>query len=118
MGLTDGSSDNRVIILYYNSSTRIRVLLSSGGTKYFDANYAVTSIEDFHKVALKWKENDFALWIDGVERAIDTSGLAPIGLNTVALDQAGGDNFYGKVKQLQVYPTALSDSELTILTTP
>ena len=117
MGLTDGGSDNRVIILYYNSSTRIRVLLSSGGTKYFDAYYAVTSIEDFHKVALKWKENDFALWIDGVERATDTSGLAPIGLNTVALDQAGGDNFYGKVKQLQVYDTALTDEQLEALTT-
>ena len=116
MGLTDGGSDNRVIILYYNSSTRIRVLLSSGGTKYFDAYYAVTSIEDFHKVALKWKENDFALWIDGVERATDTSGLAPIGLNTVALDQAGGDNFYGKVKQLQVYDTALTDEQLLQLT--
>ena len=118
MGLTDGSSDNRIIILYYNSSTRIRVLLSSGGTKYFDSSYAVTSIEDFHKVALKWKENDFALWVDGVKRALDTSGLVPIGLNTLALDQAGGDNFYGKVKQLQVYPTALSDAELTSLTTP
>ena len=116
MGLTDGNSDNRVIILYYNSSTRIRVLLSSGGTKYFDAYYAVTSIEDFHKVALKWKENDFALWIDGVERATETSGLAPIGLNTVALDQAGGDNFYGKVKQLQVYDTALTDEQLLQLT--
>ena len=116
MGLTDGSSDNRVIILYYNSSTRIRVLLSSGGTKYFDSSYPVTSIEDFHKVALKWKENDFALWIDGVERATDTSGLAPIGLNTVALDQAGGDNFYGKVKQLQVYDTALTDEQLLQLT--
>jgi hypothetical protein len=116
MGLTDGSSDNRVIILYYNSSTRIRVLLSSGGTKYFDEYYTVTSIEDFHKVALKWKENDFALWIDGVERATDTSGLAPIGLNTVALDQAGGGNFYGKVKQLQVYDTALTDNQLIQLT--
>ena len=63
-------------------------MLSSGGTKYFDEFYAVTSVEDFHKVAVKWKVNDFALWIDGVERATDTSGSAPIGLNTLALDQA------------------------------
>ena len=69
------------------------------------------------KIALKYKVNDFALWIDGVERATDTSGLAPIGLNTVALDQAGGDNFYGKVKQLQVYDTALTDEQLEALTT-
>ena len=116
MGLTDGTDDNRVIILYYTSSTRIRVLISSGGTKYFDEYYGVTSILDFHKVAVKFKENDFALWIDGVERATDTSGSTPIGLNTLALDQAGGDNFYGKVKQLQVYKTALTDEQLLQLT--
>ena len=116
MGLTDGTDDNRVIILYYTSSTRIRVLISSGGTKYFDEYYGVTSILDFHKVAVKFKENDFALWIDGVERATDTSGSTPIGLNTLALDQAGGDNFYGKVKQLQVYDTALTDEQLLQLT--
>jgi hypothetical protein len=116
MGVTDGSSDNRVIILYYQSNNRIRVLLSSGGTKYFDEFYAVTSVEDFHKVAVKWKVNDFALWIDGVERATDTSGSTPIGLNTLALDQAGGDNWFGKVKQLQVYNTALTDEQLLQLT--
>ncbi len=117
MGLTDGSSDNRIIILYYQSNNRIRVLLSSGGTKYFDEFYAVTSVEDFHKVAVKWKVNDFALWVDGVERATDTSGSTPIGLNTLALDQATGYNWFGKVKQLQVFKTALTDSELATLTT-
>ena len=116
MGLTDGTDDNRVIILYYSSNNRIRVLLSSGGTKYFDAYYEVTSIKDFHKIAVKWKENDFALFIDGGEKATDTSGLTPIGLNTLALDQAGSNNFFGKVKQLQVYKTALTDTQLAALT--
>jgi len=116
MGLTDVNADNRVIILYYTSSTKIRVLLSSGGTKYFDDTYAVTDITDFHKVAIKWKANDFALWVDGFERATESVGSAPIGLNTVALDQAGGDNFFGKVKQLQVYDTALTDPQLEALT--
>ena len=116
MGLTDGTDDNRVIILYYTSSTRIRVLISSGGTKYFDEYYGVTSILDFHKVAVKFKENDFALWIDGVERVTVTSGLTPIGLNTLALDQAGGSIMFAKVKQLQVYDTALTDEQLLQLT--
>ena len=114
MGLTDGTDDNRVIILYYTSSTRIRVLISSGGTKYFDEYYGVTSILDFHKVAVKFKENDFALWIDGVERVTVTSGLTPIGLNTLALDQAGGSIMFAKVKQLQVFKTA--DIDLAALT--
>ena len=70
-------------------------------------------------MAFKWKANDFAFWIDGVEVGADTSGSVPSGLNRLALDrQLNTNTFYGKVKQLQVYPTALSDSELTILTTP
>ena len=116
LGLTDGSAQNRVIILYYDSANTIRAILSSGGTKYFDDTYTVTDITDFHKIAIKWKVNDFALWIDGVERAHDTSGSAPIGLNTLALDQAGTNNWFGKVKQLQVYESALTDDQIRKLT--
>ena len=118
IGLTDGNSNNRVVILYYSNNDRIRVLLSSGGTKYFDEYYTVTSLVDFHKVAVKWKANEFALWIDGFERATETAySFVPIGLNTLALDQAGSNNFFGKVKQLQVYDTALTDEQLEALTT-
>ena len=116
MGLTDGTAHNRVVILYYSNTNTIRAMLSSGNTKYFDDNYTVTDITDFHKIAIKWKVNDFALWIDGVERATDSAGPAPIGLNTLALDQAGANNWFGKVKQLQVYKTALTDNQLIRLT--
>jgi hypothetical protein len=115
-GLTDGTDDNRVIILYYNNNDRIRVLLTSGDTKYLDEYYTVSSLVDFHKIALKWKVNDFALWVDGVERVTDTSGSVPIGLNTLAFNQTGGSHFYGKCKAIRVYKEALSDSELTTLT--
>ena len=117
MGLTDGTDNNRVIILYYSNNNRIRVLLSSSGTKYLDEYYTVSSLVDFHKIALKWKVNDFALWVDGVERVTDTSGSAPIGLNTLAFDQAGVSNFYGKCKALAVFDRALIGDELRDLTT-
>jgi hypothetical protein len=41
----------------------------------------------------------------------------PVGLNELALDVANNLPFYGKVKQLQVYDTALTDTELATLTT-
>ena len=40
----------------------------------------------------------------------------PSGLNTLSLDWGGINNFYGKVKQLQVYDTALTDMQLIQLT--
>ena len=75
---------------------------------------------EFNKVALKYKENDFAFWINGVEVATDTSGIAPSEgtLNNLQLsNSSNGIPFYAKTKDLRVYPTALADAELITLTT-
>jgi len=119
--LSDGGTTNRVFILYNTTSNSIRALVvstSTSGGISFDEEHTVTSTLDFHKIAIKWKLNDFALWIDGDEVATDTSGAAPVGLDRIVFDVGNGTyDFYGKVKQLQVYKTALSDSELETLTT-
>lgn len=117
LGLNDGSSNNRVVILYHNSNNNIRAIISSGGTKFVDVNSSVTSSLDFHKVAIKYKLNDFALWIDGVEVATDTSLNAPIGLNSLDFLLSGANNFFGKTKCLAVWKEALTDTELQELTT-
>ena len=117
LSLTDGTSNNRVLILYYSSANNIRTIITSGGTNYMDKNYGVTSVLDFHKVAIRWKANDFSLWVDGSERKTDTSGSVPIGLNSLSFDSGtGSSNFYGKCKAVAVFDY-LSDSELTQLTT-
>ena len=116
LGLNDGSSSNRVVILYDGTLNRIRAIVSSGGTKYADLYYSVTDVTDFHKVAVKYKANDFALWIDGVERVTETSGSAPIGLNDLDFELSGSP-FYGKTKAVAIYKEALTDAELQSLTT-
>ena len=116
LGLNDGSSNNRVVILYHNSNNNIRAIISSGGTKFVDVNSSVTSSLDFHKVAIKYKANDFAFWIDGVEVATDTSLNAPIGLNSLDFLLSGANNFFGKTKAVAVFPF-LTDTELQELTT-
>ncbi len=117
LGLNDGSSNNRVVLLYHNSNNNIRAIISSGGTKFVDVNSSVTSSLDFHKVAIKYKSNDFALWIDGVEVATETSLNAPIGLNSLDFLLSGANNFFGKTKAVAVWKEALSDAELAELTT-
>ena len=117
LGLNDGTDDNRVVILYYLNNNRIRAVLSSGGVNFVDEYYTVSSLSDFHKIALKWKANDFSLWVNGVERATETSVTVPVGLSHLSFDKGGGTNtFNGKVKQLQVYNTALTDVQLAALT--
>ncbi len=95
---------------------KIRVIVYSGGVKQVDFNYTVTDVTDFNKVAVKYKENDFALWIDGVERATDTSGSAPVGLDDLSFDLNSALPYYGKVKALAVFDEVLENDELELLT--
>jgi hypothetical protein len=74
------------------------------------------------KVALKWKVNDFALWVNGVEGATDTSGGTFVAdfLDTVKLGDhftSANPEFESKINTLAVFNTALSDADLTELTT-
>ena len=116
IGLNDGSSNNRVVILNDGTDNNIRGIISSGGTKYVDFAFIVNDATNFHKIALKYKANDFALWIDGVEVASDSSGLAPIGLNDLEFSLNGSGVFYSRCKTVAVFKEALSDTELACLT--
>jgi hypothetical protein len=116
IAISDGSISNR-ILLRYNSTNQIRVIVISGGDFVFDKLLNISSIEEYNKFAIKYKQNDFALWVNGFELKIGDSGVTPTGLNELALDDGSGINdFYGNVKDLRVYNTALSDSELAALT--
>jgi len=118
ISLNSGSSANRVS-LYSNSPTFISVNVRNSSGNQFNANLSIDSTIN-HKIALKYKENDFALWIDGQERLTDSSGttFTTSTLSELSFDDgSGGSDFYGKAKQIQVYSTALSDTELATLTT-
>ena len=117
LSVSDGSNNNTVKFGYRSDSNRIYAEIRSGGSSQAFLSYDVTDITDFNKVALKYKLNDFALWVNGTERATDTSGNTPIGLSKLSLDRGdGGNDFYGKVKDVRVYNTALTDAELIALT--
>ena len=115
--LSDGTTANRILVDFTDASNQIRVFCGSGGVSQVSETFNVTSSLSFNKIAFKYKLNDFALWVNGVEVATDTSGITPIGLNKLSFNNgAGSFDFYGKVKQLQVYDTSLSDEQLLQLT--
>ena len=117
IALSDGTGSNLVRFYFSNSSNRVVAQVKVGGSTQVTFDITGITVTNFNKVALKYKENDFAIWINGVERGTDTSGTTPSSMNKIAFDNgAGSDYFYGKVKQLQVYTTALTDAQLTSLT--
>jgi hypothetical protein len=118
ISLSDGTSNNRLYLQYNAISNNIAAVVKVGGstTAYTSTTLSSSNITDFNKIGFKWKLNDFALWINGVKVSVDTNGGVPTGLNEFTFNQTSSD-FYGKVKQLQVFTTALTDSELETLTT-
>jgi hypothetical protein len=119
--LSDGSYSNVVLFRYYDTSSNdIQVQVRVAGVTTASILFTLTDAKDFNKIAFKYKENDFALWVNGVEVGTDTSGITFTSstLNKLSFDRGdGGNALFGKVKQLQVFKTALTDSELATLTT-
>ena len=118
ISISDGTNDETLRIRYSTTANRIDILTRSGASTKIDMNYTVTDITDFHKIALKYKSGDSALWVDGVERATSTVTFTHSGLNELKFSQGDANApFYGKIKCIAVFKEALTDSELQCLTT-
>ena len=118
--LSDGTNENRVVIGYNTTSNRIFYFIIVGGSAAAVGHYTSSDITQFSKVAVLFKLNDYALWVDGVERHTDTSGTI-FSADTLSSLQFRSPlqtaNFYGNVKNIQVFTEAKSDEFLAALTT-
>lgn len=115
--ISDGTSDNRIII-WNLTSTLLRGYIVVGGAEQAQITGGIISNNTTFKVALKYKTNDFALWFNGVEVGVDPFG-STFGSNVLnKLDlQISSVVFEGEVKDLKLYNTALTNAELQALTT-
>ena len=116
--LNDATSLNGVV-LRYEASGVIVARYQIGGIAQCSIAFAAT-ITNYHKIAFKYSLNDFALWVDGVEVGVDSSGsvLSENVLNNIDFNSGNGTfPFYGETKCLAVFKEALTDEELECLTT-
>jgi len=115
--LSDGTSSQRVLITFSATTNRIQFEVINS-TNQFYKEYVSSDLLDFHKVAIKYKKNDFSVYVNGVKIHSDTSGNTPIGLNKLSFNNGiGSQNFNGNTKGLKYYPKALADVQLEDLTT-
>jgi hypothetical protein len=120
ISVSDGlSNDNNRIQINFNQNTGNLVLnVTVGGVH--QAFYSSTIFpSNFSKVGIKYKENDFAFWVNGIEIYTDNLGIT-YPANTLSElkfnSPFGAVPFYGSTKQIQYYNTALNDSDLETLT--
>ncbi len=120
ISINNGTTTDRVQLFYSSSSNQISVFYKAqNGTTQFSLYEALSDISQFNKIAFKWKTNDFALWINGVETDTVSSGVTSTANSLTNLDFNqfnGGADFYGNVRNLQVFTEALTDEQLEKLT--
>jgi hypothetical protein len=74
------------------------------------------TVGDYYKVAVGYKQNDFVVYINGVQIGVDTSGSVPTCSEMYIGKYVDGGIRMGVVKDLKLYNTRLSNSELQALT--
>ena len=117
ISIRGASNDNRLYIYRSSSDNKYGFAVFSGSSLECNIKSNVVDFSENVKIAVKYKANDFALYLNGTEVNTHTSGSTPIGLSELSFDVGGGSNhFYGNTKQLQYFDSALTDSELETLT--
>jgi len=116
INLRNSSGSNQVRIEFGSSSNLISGVLFNGANQAV-INNTSNNILNSNKIAFKYKENDFALWINGVKVGTDISGTT-IGagiLDRIDLSLSSTET-YSNIKQIQYFNTALTDQQLISLT--
>ena len=120
LSINDGSTNNRVYIRYDATSNNILANITASGVTQAVLNTAVYTVTDFHKILVRWKLNDFALWVDGTEVDTDASGSVSAAgtLNTFSYDRGDGvEPLHGYCKLVANFKGELTDAECQALTT-
>jgi len=121
ISISDGTSSNRVLFYLATNGNLYGYVFNGNGSipivTIIDTNFQINSTA---KLAIKYKQNDFSFWVNGIEIGTETIGNT---FSSGVLDQLSftqgspsANPFYGNVKQLQYFDTALSDEELALLT--
>jgi hypothetical protein len=119
ISINNNNTTNRIIFVWQNTSNYINARVNSDTTSVYNHNQSVTDTTEFHKLAIRYKQDDFAFFVDGIKVDFQLSGETPIGLSDFSFDNGTNSSgfFYGRVRQVLYFNEALTDSELETLTT-
>ena len=120
ISINDGTNNNLISIENRTTSNQIKAFVVVEGVTVMSSTETLTDVKAFNKIAIKWKQNNFSLWVNGVKLNEDFNGDTFSNGTLTKLNFNNGVqnfNFEGNTKGLKVYPKALADVQLEDLTT-
>jgi len=118
--LSDGSDDNEIVIRNTSATNNVVAQYVKNNSNQASMDFTLTDRTVLNSIAIRYKVNDFSLWINGVKEVEDTSGsvLSANTLNQLSFSRGNGTSQWsGKVKGLAIFNTYLTDTQMAELTT-
>ncbi len=118
IGLRNSDGSNAILLGYGSFDDNIQCFVVQGGSYVWNGGSQGFVQTDYHKIAIKWKLNDWQVWVDGVEIASNNAlpTFTVDELTTLGIAETGNSvDWYGHLKALKVMKG--SDYDMQELTT-
>ncbi len=117
--LSDGTSDNRIIIQEGANST-LQAIVTNATSGVVDISTASGRTAGIYKIAIGYKQDDFAVYVNGSQTGTDNTGGVPA-CNQIFIGKiettATTNQFNDRIRSAALYTTRLTNAELADLTT-
>lgn len=110
--LDDGTGNNRHLI--YTSGANRYTLTTDDAVQQAAANLGAVPTGTPTRIAMAWKDDDYASVATGAALLTDASGPVPTGLTTLRIGVIGAQA-NAHIRKVRFYPRRLSNSELSAL---
>lgn len=113
--------NDSIYLQRFSATSQIYMNVYLGGSAQVYSGGGSLSVGDRFKIALAYANNDFVLYINGVQIATDTTGSVPTCANLQVGTYTGAPSnpiyMANKVNQVALFKTRLTNTELAQLTT-
>ncbi len=104
--------------IYTQSTPEFVCEIANSGVPQFFSNTYVFSVGQRYKLAIAYKANDFAFYVNGTQVATDSSGTVPATSQFSLQYNTATANLTSRIyNQVALFPTRLTNAELASLTT-
>jgi hypothetical protein len=116
----DNTNTNRIGIYSLRSSDALRTFCDSNNVSQFDAQIGSLVVGQRYKVAMRYKTNDYSIYLNGTNVYTNITANVPLVLNDYVLGNIPNTSQFSnfcKTNQATLFKIALTDDELETLTT-